>query len=329
MKDLPIGITESGVIHTSDDEPFDLDTKFRMVKESGVYDYIDKTPPADQEAEYIRCSEKYDLPIRTGGWYYQLGENEDLLLDNLRLGARLGSRMHNTQITMYHKDGHLITNEEVAETYLRAYDVGEEVGCVSTFEVHVNMWSEDFRRVAEVAGLVEKRGIPYRMTMDHSHVIFKIDNPKEQEVLDIRPSVESGELKLSPYEDGNVIDDWINGGWVWHCHARAAVPNNPKNIWAKNPDGTVGRGIQYPFIQPKPGEYHSDWDEKNLEPWKEAIRHLMRYHLDNEKSPLGQISTEFIPGVDYGMGNKYSIFEHSMACAKWMRQTWQDLQNGT
>ena len=55
----------------------------------------------------------------------------------------------------------------------------------------------------------------------------------------------------------------------------------------------------------------------------------MRYHLDNQKSPLGQISTEFIPGVDYGMGNKYSIFEHSMACAKWMRQTWQDLQNGT
>ena len=131
MKKLPVGITESGVIHTSGDEPFDLDTKFRMVKESGVYDYIDKTPPADQEAEYIRCSEKYDLPIRAGGWFYQLGENEDLLHDNLRLGARLGSRMHNTQINMFHKDGHLVTNGEVADAYLRAYDVGEECGCIS------------------------------------------------------------------------------------------------------------------------------------------------------------------------------------------------------
>ena len=76
MNELPIGITESGVIHTSEDEPFDLDTKFRMVKESGVYDYFDKTPPADQADKYIRCSEKYDLPVRTGGWYYVLGEND-------------------------------------------------------------------------------------------------------------------------------------------------------------------------------------------------------------------------------------------------------------
>ena len=54
----------------------------------------------------------------------------------------------------------------------------------------------------------------------------------------------------------------------------------------------------------------------------------MKYHLENDASPLGQVSTEFIPATDYGMGNKYSIFEHSVACATWLRQTWNDLQNG-
>ena len=44
MKDLLIGITEAGVMHSVMNE-FDLDTRFRMVKEAGVFDYLDKTPP--------------------------------------------------------------------------------------------------------------------------------------------------------------------------------------------------------------------------------------------------------------------------------------------
>ena len=31
-------------------------------------------------------------------------------------------------------------------------------------------------------------------------------------------------------------------------HARSVIPNNPKNIGGKHPDGSVGRGVQYPFI---------------------------------------------------------------------------------
>lgn len=324
-KELAIGITEKGVCHTGGEGEFDLETRFRMVHEAGVYDYYDKTPESlDQVDDYIRCSEKYDLPVRAGGWFYTLGRDEGLLEQNLRTGARLGSRVHNTQILMRHADGHLVTNEEVADTYIRAYEIGEEVGCFPTFEVHVNMWSEHFGRVSEVAALVEARGVPYRMTLDHSHVIFKIDNPAEQEVLDMRPDVESGKVVLDPYTDGNVCDEWIAKGYVWHCHARAAVPNNPKNIWGRHPDGGVGRGIQYPFVQPKPGEYHSDWDESRLDPWKEVMRHLLAYHAAHESSPLGQISTEFIPGPDYGMGAKYSIFEHSVACAKWIRDSWAE-----
>ena len=323
-KELQFGITESGVMHTDADAPFDLDTKFRMVKEAGVFDYIDKTPPAELESDYARCSEKYNLPIRGGGWFYTLGRDEELLKKNLMLGGRLGSEVHNTQVLAQHADGHLASNDEIAEFYLQAFEWGQQAGCAPTFEVHVNMWSEDFRRVSEVADLVEARGAPFRMTLDHSHVIFKIDNPKEQEVFDIRGDVETGALVLDPFEPASVCSEWIDRGFVCHAHARSAVPNNPINIWANHDDGSVGRGIQYPFIQPKTGEWHSDWSLARLEPWKQVVRQLMLYHADNDASNLGQISTEFIPHPDYGGGAKYSIFENSIACAHWLRETWAE-----
>ena len=119
-RELKVGITEGGILHTDTEPAFNLDTKFRMVKEIGVYDYFDKTPPANQANEYRSYSEKYELPILAGGWFYTLGRDESLLEDNLRLGASLGSHVHNTQIMMDHADGRLVTNDEVVETYLRA-----------------------------------------------------------------------------------------------------------------------------------------------------------------------------------------------------------------
>ena len=103
-------------------------------------------------------------------------------------------------------------------------------------------------------------------------------------------------------------------------HARSTIPNNPKNINAKHPDGSIGRGIQYPFLEPLPEEYHEKWDEKLLEPWKEVVRSIINYHYTNKSSPLGQITTEFIPFTDYGTGAKYSIFNNNVKCAKWIRE---------
>ena len=322
-RELAIGITEAGVMHTDAEPELDLDTKFRMVKESGAYDYLDKTPPADRVDDYLACSEKHDLPILAGGWFYTLGADEPLLAANLRLGARLGSRVHNTQIKLRHALGHVVTDQEVAEAYLRAAEIGEAVGCRPTFEVHVNMWSEDFPRVARVAALVEARGVPFRMTLDHSHVIFKIDNPDELAICGLDRAIEAGELILDPFTPGNVADLWIERGWVWHAHARPAVPDNPKNVTGRHPDGSLGRGIQYPFVDPGPGGYHSPFDPARLEPWKEVVRHLLAHHARDPDGHLGQISTELIPPPDYGAGHRYSIFEHSVACATWLRQTWQ------
>jgi hypothetical protein len=166
-----------------------------------------------------------------------------------------------------------------------------------------------------------------------SHVIFKIDNSREQAVQDIRPAVESGELVLDPFQPGNVIDEWIDAGWVRHCHVRSTAPNNPGNTMAHDDRGSPGRGTQYPFKAPapeeSPEEYHAPWEEVALEPWKEAVRHLLVYHCADPEARLGQISTELIPNLDYGEGCRYSLFEPAIACVEWMRAEWDRARTAT
>jgi len=324
--ELLFGIQTNGIKHTHADPMPDIDTRFSMVRDAGVFDYVDKTPDSDQIEEFLKARDKYGLPVRAGGWFYALGADETLLEQNLRTGRELGSLVHNTQIKMLHAMGHPVTDEEVTEAYLRATELGDTYGCVPCFEVHVNMWSEDFTRVSAVGRMVEARGVEFNLTLDHSHVIFKIDNPDEQAIFDTDKKIASGELILDPFQKGNVIAEWVTAGWVRHCHARAAVPNNPKNNAARHPDGHVGRGIQYPFKKPRPGDYHADWHEEALEPWKEGIRILMRHHARDPNGKLGQISTEFIPNTDYGEGCRYSLFEQGIACVEWMRGTWEQIK---
>ena len=324
-----IGIAEAGIRHEMSRPP-PHDDQFQMVRDAGVFDYLDKTPPRDKVGEYARLSERLGVPILAGGWWYTLGRDEPLLAENLRIGAALGSLVHNTQIMMDHADGRLVTDAEVADAYLWAYDVGAAIGCLPAFEVHINMWSEDFRRVAAVARRVEGHGIPFRLTLDHSHVIFKIDNPRELAIFGLDAAVAAGELVLDPFSTRSICAEWIGAGWVAHGHARSTVPNNPRNIWgrhasldalpsSRHPRDLVGRGVQYPFLAPADGEWHSAWDIAALEPWKEVLRQLVGYHYRNESSPLLLISTEFIPFTDYGEGAGYSLFANSIACARWIR----------
>jgi hypothetical protein len=323
VKELFIGVAGNGVVHTDADD-FTVETRFRMVKEAGVFDYYDKTPPPGELDTYLRASAKHGLPLRAGGFYYTLRRDEPLLRWHLRMGKETGTAVHNVQIRTLDADGHRVTDEEVAQTYLWAAELGEMLGVTPCFEVHVNMWSEHLGRVNEVARLVEKRGAKFNITLDHSHVIFKMDNPAEQEVQGMRADVEAGRLVLDPHHPGHVAGQWMARNYVRHAHARAVVPNNPVNVWAKNPNGKPGRGIQYPFIEPAPGEWHSPWEEARLEPWKELTRQLLRHHAMHAESCLGQVSTEFIPSPDYGGGARYSIFENNVACARWLKDAWTD-----
>ena len=324
--ELKFGIQTNGIKHTHIDLMPTIDDRFRMVKDTGIFDYVDKTPEVNEINDFKLASQKYKLPIRAGGWFYTIGNHKSLLEKNLKIANDLGSQVHNVQIQSKNFLGKIVTDQEVRDTYLEAYDIGMKFGVVPCFEIHVNMWSEDFLRVSKVGKLVEEKGIEFNLTLDHSHVIFKIDNPKEQKIFNIDEQIKNKDLVLDPFVKGNVVEEWIDNGWIRHCHARSAIPNNPINIYGKHPDGNFGRDIQYPFKKPNAGEYHELWEEKLLDPWKECILMLMRYHLKDPNSKLGQISTEFIPNTDYGEGCKYSLFEQAIECTNWMRESWNKIK---
>ncbi len=316
---LKIGIANRGILHHNSEANVSLEDWFKEVSQSKAFDYVDKTPPKEDFNQFQKYSEKYDLPILCGGWFYRLGEDDELLKENLKLGAELGSKFHNVQIFLHHNDGHILSDIEIAEKYLEIYEFGEKTGCLPCFEIHINMWSEDFLRIETVANIVRNKGATFRMTLDHSHVIFKIDNKEEMGMFDLKNQLISKKIILDPFVDDNISDKWINEGLIWLMHARSVIPNNPKNIKGRHPDGTVGRGVQYPFIKPLPGQYHTEWDGSKLIHWKEVIKKMLKYHFENN-SPLECISTEFIPATDYGEGNTYSLFDNAVACANWIRE---------
>ncbi len=326
-QDLLIGISGGGVVDTDRDSP-DVDSIFRRVKEAAVFDYIERSPPPLQVDEFRRAVDKHGIPLLSGSFFYTLGRDEPLMEWHLRIAAGFGGRALNMQIMVRDAEGNRVTDRRLAETYLWISEIGAKLGVMACFEIHVNMWSERFARVIAVGDLVERRGGEFNITFDHSHVIFKIGNEGELDVEDNRADIAAGKLELDPYKPNNISDLLIARNWVSHAHARSAVPNNPVNTPARHPDGRFGRGIQYPFIHPAPGEYHAPWDETLLEPWKDVLRRMMRHRLHTPSSRLRQITVEMIPGIDYGAGAKYSIFEHSVAIARWLRATWGEIKTG-
>lgn len=325
-----IGCNGRGVQQSSVSNPIALDElpiseQFRLVKEAGVFDYFDRIPLRSNFAEYVSAIEKYSLPVHSASWFYRLGEDESLLADNLQICKEIGAKCHNIMTFTHHKDGHAISNDEVVEHYLRVYDDAMKLGVEPSFELHVNMWTEEFLRVEEVAKLVQARGIPFNFTLDYSHVNFKIGNPAELELSGVRELVENGELVLDPFEENSLCDRWLELNIVKWTQLRAVGPNQPANLWHKNEDGSFARGIQYPMIRPGEGEWHSPWHAYMIEPSKEAIRKVLRYHASHPESPLRYITTEFINLPDYGLGAKYDLFAQNVAAAKFIRSAWADI----
>ena len=240
MKNLEFGIQSNGIKHRHIDPIPDIDTRFAMVREAGVFDYVDKTPEPDEVDQFLAASEKYNLPVYGGGWFYVVDRDEDLLAHNLAIGHRLGSRVHNVQVLATRADGQAVSNDDVVGFYERGLEIGQRLGVLPCLEVHVNMWSEDFRRVAEVAALAMARGLPFHMTLDHSHVIFKIDHPAEQDVSGIREDVAAGRLILDPFQAGHVSGHWIDA----NAHAADVDDGSARRVG-------LGRGLAGAFGWPR------------------------------------------------------------------------------
>jgi hypothetical protein len=319
-----------------------IDEQFRLVKEAGVFDFFDRLPLPHQVDEYQRCIAKYALPVATASWFYELGSDEALLARNLAMAAAVGAKQHNIMIYAHDAEGRLVSDVEVVEFYLRAYDIGMPMDVEPTLEFHVNMWSEDPRRISPVARAVQRRGIAFNFTLDYSHAIFKIGNQPELEVCGIDADVAGGRLVLDPFAPGNLVDEWLGMDIVRWLQIRSVIPNGPRNVRALyDPDnraaavprhsvfqferGDPGRGILYPFTQPAPGEWHSPWLSDLLEPAREVVRKVFRHHRNHDASRLRCITTEMINLPDYALGAGFSLIGQNAALASFARDTWRAL----
>ncbi|MES2534792.1 MAG: xylose isomerase [Pseudomonadota bacterium] len=317
LANISLGCSGRGVRHTA---PLDVASMFSMVRDAGVYDHFDRLPQPGEEAEYLRASEKYGIPIRTGLGMYRIGANMDTLESNLHIAKAAGGEFHNVLLFAHDSAGTRISDEQVVTAYLDAFNSGIRTGVGVGFEVHINMWSEDFRRVERVAAAVRERGIPFNFVLDHSHVLLKIDNPEELDASGLREEVESGAFPIDPYETGNVIDRWLSMNMTPWLQVRPASPNGPKNRWAQREGGGGwGRACQYPFVRPAAGEWHSDWHAYRLQPCKEVVRKALCSHFSNPDSVLRYITTDMIDMPDYGENARYSLFEQNVAIAEWIR----------
>lgn len=326
-KPILLGCAGRGVQNSSPGRPVSLDelpvdTQFRMVVESGVFDFFDRLPLTEKVDDYVRAVEKYDFPVWGSAWTYRIGaEPLQVLEGHLKNCVATGVLFHNMMVLTHHAQGHVVTDDELLDLYLRAYELGHRYGVEIGFEVHILMWSEDFRRVSPFARRVRAEGVPFNFVMDYSHCIFKIANPGEQDISGIREDVQAGRVVLDPFEHGNLADEWLGMNMVWWQQNRPAVPAGPPNRWALGDDGQPGRGVQYPFVRPHAGEWYDEWHAYLLEPTKEVVRKTLRHHLTHADSPLRLMTVDYINLPDYGLGVHYNTFESSVAVARFIRST--------
>jgi len=324
LENISIGVSGRGVRHG---HLPDIDTMFAMVREARVFDHFDRFPQPGEESLYMRATEKYGVPIRTGSVVYRAGGNLADMEKNLRIAKAAGGEFHNVLLNTTDTAGRALGDAEVVDAYLRFHELGEAIGIGIGFEVHIDMWSEDFRRVAPVARAVQGRGVPFNLILDHSHVLLKLESAEEQDASGIRDDVESGALVLDPFEDGCIVDEWLAMDITRWLQVRTVSPGGPKNIRAQRyGGGGWGRACQYPFVRPGPGEWHSPWQAWRLEPSKQVVRKALARHAAHAASPLAYITTEMIDMPDYGDNAGYSLFENNVAIATWIRDEARRLQ---
>lgn len=326
METLPIGINLDGVlVHDGLATPKPA-TRFAWVRHSGAFDYIEKNiDPTEDFGPYFALVERYQLPIRVFGGIFCAGIDEPRMRWGLATGGRLGARVFNMQLYARHADGHALSDAEVVRFYCEAMEHGTRAGCLPSLEVHVDMWSEDFRRVERVGELLAQANVPLRLTLDHSHLIFKIGHAAELALSGLGDASDGARELLAPDGAATLYRQWLQEGWVVHAHTRSVAPGVPHNAAMNRRRGQPGRAIQYPLVEPPPGTFHAEWHAERLEPWKHAVRDLLRWMRAHPDRAPQQVSCEFIPFPDYGGGARYSIWDNNVACARWLRAEWAAL----
>ncbi|WP_172330136.1 xylose isomerase [Mangrovicoccus sp. HB161399] len=345
---LPVGCNGRGAQASSPARPVSfaeqpLAEQFAMVAEAGVFDFFDRLPMEGEVDTFRALSAANALPAFTASGVYALGPGYlPALRANMARAAAAGAKFHNMMVFAWHTGGRWVTDDEVIRAWAEAWEAGEAAGIEPCFELHVNMWSEDPRRVAVAARAADRMGIPFNLTLDYSHMLFKMGDAEELDISGIRDDVETGRVVLDPYLPGNLVDEWLEMGIVRWFQLRAVAPAGPRNLWSTHdsgngaagvPDdphqrareGRPGRAILYPFAQPAPGEWHSPWEAWRLEPCKHVARKVLRHHAETPGSRLAVITTEMINLTDYGDGAKFSLIGQNAAIAAFLRAEMRSL----
>jgi hypothetical protein len=335
-KMFPLGCAGLGIQSSSPENPVSLNEptifeKFDLLKEANVFDFIDHIPlHTGLVDDYIKGSQNSGIPIYSGYGCYVWGNHEQEFKTNVDLTAAVGAKYHNIMMAAKDINRNYLSNEDVANAYAYFYQYAESKGVTITFENHVDNWSEDYRRILEVSKLVEVKGIPFRLAMDYSHCIFKIENDIETHIS--FKGDKSAIHKLDPFNSDSFADDWINKNLVHWGQIRPAVPNGPLNTWATEYSpwegfgvDRPGRGIQYPFKQPKDGEWPTSiWHAHKLACTKEVIRKLIDSYLSNPESNLEIMTVDNINLWSYGLNWKYNMFQDSCAVATYIREIYAE-----
>ncbi len=324
---LRVGINLDGVlVHDGLATP-KAATRFAWVRHSGAFDYIEKNiDPGEDFAPYFDLVGRYGVPIGVFGGIFCAGQDEARMRWGIATGGKLGARLFNMQLYARHNNGRPLSDAQVADFYLDALEHGTPVGCLPTLEVHVDMWSEDFRRIERVAELLARSNVKLRLTLDHSHLIYKIGHAEELALSQLGDMPDGARSLLAPGQPRTLYAMWLREGWVAHAHTRSVAPGVSHNAAMNRRRGLPGRAIQYPLIRPAPGSFHTEWQEEALAPWKQAVTDLLAWMRAHPDTAPQQISCEFIPFADYGGGGRYSIWDNNLACAAWLRQEWAGLQ---
>lgn len=325
---LPVGINIDGVLEHDGLPTPSAAERFAWIRDSGAFDYVEKNiQPCEDFAPYLDLVERHDLPIGVFGGIFCAGRDEALMRWGLAMGGQLGARLFNMQLFARQADGQPLSDEGVVRFYVDALEHGARAGCLPSMEVHVDMWNENFQRVERVAEQLARQNLPLRLTLDHSHLIFKIGQAAELALSGLADAPDGARDRLAPDGARPFYRDWLREGWVVHAHARSVATGVRSNPVMERYPGLAGRAIQYPLVEPPAGSFHPEpWQAERLAPWKTAVRDLLRWMRDHPGLAPAQISCEFIPFADYGGGARYSIWGQNVACAHWLRAQWQAVQ---
>lgn len=316
--DLAIGINIDGAIVHDGDEPLSIADQFTLLGHH--FDYVEKSlRPGEDLLPWLRASDKSGVPVRVLGGVFH--PEDDIARARTIMAQAVGNACQIMNLQILPPSGSSAQAlDQVGEFYMTLLEDGDKGRCLPTIEIHIDMWSERFSNINRLADWLIQRGAAIHLTLDHSHLLFRLGNAAQLRTAGLEGSSNGGWRELHPDSPAALYRRWLDNGWIAHAHARSVALNAPDNAWAERAPGVAGRGVQYPFRQPPADSWPQRWEAAALTPWKTALGQLIEWKRANPAAPLQKISCEFIPFPDYGGGTRYSLIEQNIACAAWLRE---------